>query len=69
MQNSTTAEVEVLFGDAEKQRFFQNNKERIQTLSLTLWDELSGVELALLHNDPTQRSIRRIVVFMYHPED
>jgi hypothetical protein len=37
MQNYTTAEVEVLFADAEKQRFFQNSKERISnSLSLTL---------------------------------
>jgi hypothetical protein len=44
MQNSTTAEVEVLFGDAEKQRFFQNNKERISiSLSLSLSLPLSGM--------------------------
>jgi hypothetical protein len=76
MQNSTTANVEVLFGDSEKQRFFQNTKERIQTLPpslppslfLSLWDELFGVELALLHNDPTQQSTHRIVVFICRAE-
>jgi hypothetical protein len=36
MQNSTTANVEVLFGDSEKQQFFQNSKERIQTHTLSL---------------------------------
>jgi hypothetical protein len=36
MQNSTTAEVEVLFGDAEKQRFFQTTRSVFQYLSLSL---------------------------------
>jgi hypothetical protein len=38
----------------------------IQTLSLSLSLSRvnSGVELALLHDDPTQQRIRRIVVFI-----
>jgi hypothetical protein len=60
------AKVMLVFGKANRERFYNENHQNFH--SLPLWGSWEGVELTIQYTNQHPRAIRRLVLFITHPE-